>query len=462
MEALAAETPSPTDLVAGWFDDIIATKILNAGMLTLADLNRKVSAGGRWFSALPGIGEGKAKRIASHLATLLPRETQIEKPVFALVTTPSLFAPVSRSVSGSVSLIPNQNTLPYSAQTGQRLLQANNDQEAVDAWIAARAGSPATVKTYAREAGRLLLWLQYERFGKTLATMQIEDCRDYMAFLQHVPDKWISRDRAAPNQPGWAPFRGQMSVKSQRQSIVIVAGLFTWLASAQYIGGNPWVLVNQKTGDDKEERMLDTKALSEAAFAEVLSFIESQAPSPSRSRIQFVLRFVEAVGLRSSELLAAKLGDLRLEPEGWMMQVHGKGSKNRVAMVPPQAFDALQDYLESRAIGLIETAPSDAPLLASTKDPMETVGYQALYESVKGWVAKAVAASALPSNERSRLAGATTHWLRHTFGTRAVAREVPLDVVQAQMGHASINTTMSIYGRAPMKRRADELAKAFG
>jgi integrase len=81
---------------------------------------------------------------------------------------------------------------------------------------------------------------------------------------------------------------------------------------------------------------------------------------------------------------------------------------------------------------------------------------------VKGWIAKAVAASALPSNERSRLAGATTHWLRHTFGTRAVAREVPLDVIQAQMGHASIQTTMGIYGRAPMKRRAEELAKAFG
>ena len=64
-------------------------------------------------------------------------------------------------------------------------------------------------------------------------------------------------------------------------------------------------------------------------------------------------------------------------------------------------------------------------------------------------------------HERAKLAGATTHWLRHTFGTRAIAREVPLDVIQAQMGHASIQTTTAIYGRAPMRRRADELGKAF-
>ena len=71
-------------------------------------------------------------------------------------------------------------------------------------------------------------------------------------------------------------------------------------------------------------------------------------------------------------------------------------------------------------------------------------------------------ASSLPTNERDLLAGATTHWLRHTFGTRAIARQVPLDVIQTQMGIASIQTTPAIYGQAPIKRRVDELGKAFG
>ena len=165
------------------------------------------------------------------------------------------------------------------------------------------------------------------------------------------------------------------------------------------------MLVNQATGDDPDKKMLDTKALSEAAMAEVLRCLDAQAPSPSRARMRFILLFFEAVGLRSAEFLSATLGDLRMEPEGWVMQVHGKGSKNRIAAVPGQALHALQEYLAVRRL-----------------DPMAPVGYQALYEHVKGWLAKAVRASSLPANERDRLAGATTHWLRHTFGTRAIAR----------------------------------------
>ena len=195
---------------------------------------------------------------------------------------------------------------------------------------------------------------------------------------------------------------------------------------------------------------------------EVLRYIEDQVPSPSRSRIRFILLFVEAVGLRSAELLSARLGDLRMESEGWVMQVHGKGAKNRLAAVPGQALHALQDYLLERGLGSLQAAPPTAPLLASAVDPMEPVGYQAVYEHVRGWLTRAVRASSLPANERERLAGATTHWLRHTFGTRAIAREVPLDVIQAQMGHASIQTTTAIYGRAPIQRRVDELGKAFG
>jgi integrase len=294
--------------------------------------------------------------------------------------------------------------------------------------------------------------------------MTVADCGAFMAFLQNIQARWISRARAAPGTPGWAPFRGPLSHASCRQAVTIIASLFAWLQSAQYLNANPWVLVNQATGDDPGKKMLDSKALSEAAMLEVLRYIEDQAPSPSRSRIRFILLFVEAVGLRSAELLSATLGDLRMESEGWngwALQVHGKGAKNRLAAVPGQALQALQDYLLERGLGSIQAAPPTAPLLASAVDPMEPVGYQALYEHVKGWLARSVRASSLPANERERLAGATTHWLRHTFGTRAIARQVPLDVIQEQMGHASIQTTTAIYGRAPIKRRVDELGKAF-
>ena len=469
LEGLAAETPQPGDLVAGWFDEVLAAKLVTAGLLTLGALNARISAGGRWFAALPAVGIAKARRIERHLTTLLPRETQPTKPLFALSATPALFGAPSPARASHASgaqtdgapsdLVVQEVT---SAALARPLLNVNSDLEAVQSWIQARAGSLATARVYQRDAHRLLLWLQYECRGATLAQMSVSDCGAFMAFLQHIPPRWISRARAAPGTPGWAPFRGQLSHGSCRQSITIIASLFAWLQSAQYLSANPWVLVNQLTGDDPGKKMLDTKAFSEAAMLEVLRFVDVQAPSPSTARIRFTLLFVEAVGLRSAELLSATLGDLRMEPEGWVMQVRGKGSKNRLAAVPGQALAALQEYLAVRGLGSVQEAPPEAPLLASSLDPMEPVGYQALYEHVKGWLAKAVRASSLPANERERLAGATTHWLRHTFGTRAIARQVPLDVIQAQMGHASIQTTTAIYGRAPIQRRVDELGKAFG
>ena len=469
LEGLAAETPQPSDLVAGWFDEALAAKLVTAGLLTLGALNARISVGGRWFAALPAVGIAKARRLERHLATLLPRDVQPARALFALSATPALFGAPSPSGASRTSaaqaddasgaLVVQEVT---TAALARPLLDVNSDLQAVQSWIQARAGSLATVRVYQREAHRLLLWLQYERAGSALATMSVADCGAFMAFLQNIPARWISRVRAAPGQIGWAPFRGALSHASCRQAITIIASMFAWLQSAQYLSANPWVLVNQATGDDPGKKMLDSKALSEAAMAEVLRFIDAQAPSPSRARIRFTLLFVEAVGLRSAELLSATLGDLRMEPEGWVMQVHGKGAKNRIAAVPGQALHALQDYLLERGLGSIQAVPPEAPLLAAIQDPMEPVGYQAVYEHVKGWLTRAVRASNLPANERERLAGATTHWLRHTFGTRAIARAVPLDVIQAQMGHASIQTTTAIYGRAPIKRRVDELGKAFG
>jgi len=47
-------------------------------------------------------------------------------------------------------------------------------------------------------------------------------------------------------------------------------------------------------------------------------------------------------------------------------------------------------------------------------------------------------------HEYAIFAKATTHWLRHTSSTRATAREMMFDMIQAQIGYAKIQTTAPI------------------
>lgn len=199
------------------------------------------------------MGRTKAARIASHLATLLP-ETGV-RLVFTLPASgPALAAPAalesaaleSAAAAAALSALRTQAAdSPGSASAisiaapEAALLQVQNDAQAVEAWIGARACFVATALVYQREATRLLLWLEREAGGKRLRQMNVADCSAFMAFLQHIPPEWISRARAAPGEKGWAPFRGPLSHQSQKQAIIINASLFAWLQAAQYLTANP-------------------------------------------------------------------------------------------------------------------------------------------------------------------------------------------------------------------------------
>ena len=50
---------------------------------------------------------------------------------------------------------------------------------------------------------------------------------------------------------------------------------------------------------------------------------------------------------------------------------------------------------------------------------------------------------------------------RSTFGTRALERRAPLEVVQRQLGHADPRTTMR-YAHAQLERLQQEMDVAFG
>ena len=101
-------------------------------------------------------------------------------------------------------------------------------------------------------------------------------------------------------------------------------------------------------------------------------------------RLRFALHLLYATGLRLSEAVAARAGDLAWvsypadagddEPvEGWMLRVVGKGGREREVPVPMEVVGELSGYLVS--LGLDpdpeEAGNAEAHLLAKASDISE-------------------------------------------------------------------------------------------
>ncbi len=454
LDGATTATPQPTDEVHAWLPDHLAQRLVQAGYLSIGALAERIRQGGAWYGGVLGVGRTKAAQIAQQIEAILPGSTTRRTPFDSLATAKALSPPLPSSASMVV---------PTTAYRLDNLGAIDSDSQALQSWVQASAASEATRKSYDREGRRLLLWLQIERGGRPLIDFKLEDALAYRAFLAFIPDGWISRVKASPGTVGWTPFKGQLSAASQAQAMTIVGAWFDWLVNAEYLRGNPWRLI-KKAGQARAEdtRALDTKAITDRAMGEIEAFIDRQEASAARARARFILSFLSSTGLRSAELLTATVGDIRHEPEGVFLRVTGKREKVRDVLLVDRAVQILDEYLHARGLEGVEHAPANAPLLSSLDDGMQAVGYQTLYKTTRRWLERAVMFSGLTQAEKSRLAGASAHWLRHTFGTRAVALGTPFDVVQAQLGHVSINTTMSLYSRAPLSRRAAELRKAWG
>jgi site-specific recombinase XerD len=470
----AAQPARLSDRLDAWFPPQLCAALMPSGLLLLSDLRSRIQAGGRWWTALPGIGAGKAERLARHLELLVPGATQPRRSgriglrgreLAALVAQAPAEASRNRPAlpSAAPAASPDRATALGFVLSPQQLVARDlaADAQAVRAWVRARAGSETTAKVYRRELGRFLLFA--DQRGLTLSTSTADDCLAYMALLQNVPPDWIGKRTAPLDHAAWSPFAGQLSVRSQQHAVVVVGACFAWLVAARYLPGNPWILVNRRTGDDRQTDELASRALTPESWRAIGQRLQVLAAAePGAERLCFLLQFLEATGLRAAELLGARLGDFTRRDGGLLLQVHGKGSRNRVIPVPGQAQRALARYLAARGLGLdaLDTQPK-LPLLASLTAPEAALGYRSLYGSMKTWLNQAIAGSTLGWGEKVQAARASPHWLRHTCGTRALERGVPLDVVGKLLGHADPRTTAR-YSRAQLRRVSDELEKAFG
>jgi site-specific recombinase XerD len=131
-------------------------------------------------------------------------------------------------------------------------------------------------------------------------------------------------------------------------------------------------------------------------------------------------------GLRRCEVLGLRLGDIRVADRRLFI-AEGKGGHQRVIPISNPFFAAVGDYLHNERPSTSKTDRVFVTLKGPHRgEPMTADGVDKILQAAR---------------QRAGLRKATCHQLRHTCLTRLREAGMALEAVQAQAGHASIEST---------------------
>jgi integrase/recombinase XerD len=175
------------------------------------------------------------------------------------------------------------------------------------------------------------------------------------------------------------------------------------------------------------------KSLSESDVDRLLDAPDAKQPLGCRDRA--MLETLYATGLRVSELVELRLNELRVNPG--VVQIVGKGGKERLVPLGESAMDAVDTYLRTARGDLLNTRTSDYVFVTRRGTAMTR---QAFWQLIKRYAKIAGIKTAL-----------SPHTLRHAFATHLLNHGADLRSVQMLLGHSDLSTTQ-IYTHVAQER----------
>ncbi len=176
------------------------------------------------------------------------------------------------------------------------------------------------------------------------------------------------------------------------------------------------------------------KVMSEGDVDRLIATAQAETQKPHKSaasrlrsqRLYTLLEVLYATGLRVSELVALPVSAAKRDAR--LIEIRGKGGKERLVPLSNAAQAAMRDYVGLRAA---EGAYEKSPWLFPSHGESGHFTRQAFGRDLK-----ALAASAgLPA------AKVSPHVLRHAFASHLLQNGADLRIVQQLLGHADISTT---------------------
>jgi integrase/recombinase XerC len=161
-------------------------------------------------------------------------------------------------------------------------------------------------------------------------------------------------------------------------------------------------------------------------------------------RDRAILETLYSAGIRVSELVGLDIPDADLN-DGVAI-VRGKGKKERLALLGPQAAAAIAQWLEDR-MALIERLSKETPAVFLNKN-----GGRLTTRSVGRLLIRHLRAAGLDPRT-------TPHTLRHSFATHMLDAGADIRGVQELLGHKNLSTTQ-VYTHVTTKRIRETYQKA--
>jgi integrase/recombinase XerD len=239
------------------------------------------------------------------------------------------------------------------------------------------------------------------RHGKALTAADASDIREYLA----------ARHRR--NAPG-ATF----SARSQARLLSALRRYYRFLVRERIRADDPTARIDAP----RLGRPLP-KTLSAADVDKLLDAPDTRAALGVRDRAMLELMY--ACGLRVTELV--RLGAHQLNLARGVVQVVGKGGRERLVPVGEEAQHWLERYLKHGRPELLGHAAPDALFVSRRGDAMTR---QNFWHLIKRYARAAGIGTKL-----------SPHTLRHAFATHLLEHGADLRAVQMLLGHRDLSTT---------------------
>lgn len=285
-------------------------------------------------------------------------------------------------------------------------------------------------------------YLEYCRYQKNLNAKTLKayriDLNQFADFMRHT-DLQLNRSNLTHYITG---LHKHYKPKSIKRKIASLKAFFTYLEYEELLESNPFSKLKVRFQEPfLLPRTIPTahlQRLFESAYAKRDKQAVTLYQKKSAARDVAVLELLFSTGLRVSELCSLKHSDLDFG-QG-TVRIYGKGSKERIVMLPNiEVLSALEAYRL-----LFQTEITTSGYFFCNR-----FGRRLSEQSVRFMINRYADIAALEEH-------VTPHMFRHTFATLLLEEDVDIRYIQQILGHSSIMTTQ-IYTHVTAHKQRDIL-----